>query len=115
MNGTSRTDRLEQNRERFTLAKHTGPLLAFSELTPTEQGFLTSEFLINSRSITKGDVETLGTCYVQTMHGWGVMCPHPMPHRLYEGKWQTEVHLDFELSPWFDCGLCKTRVINRGT
>jgi hypothetical protein len=50
---------------------------------------------------------------VDTLHQWGVMCPHPQPHRLYDGFRMSDVPLTFDACRWYDCTLCKTAVINR--
>lgn len=110
--GNRRTDRRELvlHRNNFQAMKRTGPLLRWSDLTPDAQAFLTQEFVIGSRGVFGTDL--YGT-YVGTLHSWGVMCPHPMVHRLYDGFRPSDIPLPFLTDPWFLCTLCGTRVVNR--
>jgi len=110
--GSRRTDQraLALHRNSFQAARRTGPLLRWSDLTPEVQGLLTQEFITNSAGAARWNV---GQIYVETLHGWGVMCPHPMAHRLYEGWRASDDPMTFEEAQWFSCGLCKTRVVNR--
>lgn len=105
--GVRRTDRRELvlHRNNFHAAKFTGPLLRWGDLGHDAQAFLTQELISSARdSIVP---------YVETLHYWGVMCPHPTSHRLYEGLWSSESTPPFEQAGWFGCSLCGTRVINR--
>lgn len=109
------TDRLNRHRQAFMLANMTGPLLRFAGLTALERAFITTQFITNSRPIARDDGPALKVCYAETLHLWGIMCPHPQQERLYEGGIANEHPVDFASSQWFDCRVCKTRVINRDT
>lgn len=110
--GNRRTDRRELvlHRNNFQALKHTGPLLRWVDLSPDCQGFLTQEFIANSRGIKESDLYRV---YAETLHSWGVMCPHPLAHRLYDGFRQSDIPLPMGSDPWYLCTLCGARVVNR--
>lgn len=113
--GTRRTDQRELvlHRNNFHANRFTGPLLRWSDLSRECQATLTGEFLRNSRAVAGPDFgRNLQRCYAETLHSWGVMCPHPMPHRLYDGFRMSDVALPFGTDPWFLCTLCEARVVN---
>ena len=97
--------RLEIHRDSFHSmpVPMTGPLLRFSELTPSEVS------LVNVDLFKSGQVEE----FTGIFHDWGVMCPHPMDFAEYEGFYRSDSRLSFEESNWFHCGLCDCIVINR--
>lgn len=110
----SRTEtRLERHRTEFSLARGVGPLLQLEELDPDEICLVNAEFLERARRINADDITKMYDAYISTLHNWGVMCPHPQPHRLYDGWHRTDTPVPFEESRWFNCVLCDAVVINR--
>lgn len=97
---TCGTDRLELHAQTFASLDMTGPLLRFADLNVDERTAVLLDFM------------RVGS---QAFHVWGVMCPHPPTDRSYEGFWRSEGPVAFEDATWFECSLCRTRVINRGT
>ena len=105
--------RLEKHRNSLREEDRHGPLLRIDELNPEEISLINGSFLDLCRKRKVADINQTYSAYVDTLHQWGVMCPHPQPHRLYEGRRQSDYPLDFESSKWYDCTLCKAAVINR--
>lgn len=109
----SRTEtRLERHRRAFLFAKQTGPLLRIDELAADEIELINFDFLEKCRGKTE-DIDAIYSAYVEVLHLWGVMCPHPQHQRMYGGFQRTDVPLTFDEAKWFDCRLCKASVINR--
>lgn len=79
----------------------TGPLRRFSDLSQPELAEVLSAFILAPSA--------------ETLNSFGVMCTHPRQGRAYDGFWMTEADVSFEESRWFDCSLCMTRVVNRGS
>lgn len=110
----SRTEtRLEAHRREFQQAERRGPLLRIEELTQTEIDLISADFLSRVRGLRPDDLGQIYFAYVDTLHSWGVICPHPQQHRRYDGFHRTDVPLPFEESRWYECGLCSACVINR--
>lgn len=110
----SRTEtRLERHRSSFREARCVGPLIQLEELNQDEIALINSEFWERCRRVRTDDIQTIYSIYVATLHEWGIMCPHPQPHRLYEGWYRADTPIPFEESRWFDCMLCNATVINR--
>lgn len=110
----SRTEtRLEVHRREFKLAKFTGPMIRIETLGQDEIALINNEFLERCRLISPENLDQIYSAYVRTLHSWGVICPHPQPHRLYDGFHSTHVPIPFEDSQWYTCRLCETTVINR--
>lgn len=108
---TRRTDVRELNwhRELFHRNKLCGPLLRWSDLTVDAQGMLTRHFIAKSRDVSGPPITRL---YVEILHSWGVMCPHPLSYRLYDGWRASDYAIPAEDSRWFSCGMCGTAVVN---
>lgn len=105
--------RLEKHRDSLREEGRHGPLLRIDELNPDEITLINGSFLDLCRQRKVADISQTYTAYVDTLHQWGVMCPHPQPHRLYDGNRHSEFPLTFEMSKWFECTLCNTVAINR--
>jgi hypothetical protein len=112
----SRTDqvtRLERHRDEFNLNRGVGPLLELEELEPDEIKLVNAEFLSRVRRVQPEDIVAIYDAYVETLHRWGIMCPHPQHQRLYDGWLRADTPIKFDESRWFSCGLCGASVINR--
>jgi hypothetical protein len=107
----SRT-RLEQHRESFTLAGGVGELLRVDDLHDDELAIINRTFFERIREIAPDDLSGIYAAYLQTLHEWGVMCPHPRELRLYDGWRKSDVPLPSTESRWYECGLCRAAVIN---
>jgi hypothetical protein len=105
--------RLETHRSLMRKEERHGPLLRIEELNPDEIAIVNGSFLDLCRRRKVSDIRETYSAYVDTLHHWGVMCPHPQPHRSYEGWGHSEFPIGFESSRWFDCSLCGAAVINR--
>lgn len=105
--------RLEQHRKSLLEEGRSGPLLKVEDLSPDEIALVNGSFLELCRRRKVADISQTYSAYVDTLHSWGVMCPHPQPHRLYDGWRQAEFPISFDESRWFDCTLCSAAVINR--
>jgi hypothetical protein len=105
--------RLEEHRRSFQLARKTGPLLRIEELDAAEMKIFNDEFLSRCRTISPDDLAEIYRVYVEALHRWGIMCPHPQAHRLYSGWIASDVPLGFSEERWYDCNLCGSAVINR--
>ena len=103
---------LEIHRKEFIRLNGVGPMIRVDDLSQEEIGLINADFLERCRG-RADDINAIYTTYVQTLHSWGVICPHPIPHRAYEGFHRTDVPLRFEEARWFDCRLCGAAVINR--
>lgn len=101
--------RLVSHRNAFLGSKvpMTGPLLRYADLNGAEQSLIRSDF------IGRGSGPIDPGLYLEVMHSWGVMCPHPRELRLYEGLYRSVKPMGFDESPWFACGICECIVINR--
>jgi len=103
---SSRTDppeRLLQHALTFRTNRFTGPLLNWGQLTLDER-----RWLFNLAMGSQWDRMP------ELLNLWGVMCPHPKETRLYGGHRAIDYAPSFEEEPWFSCGVCRTRVVNRG-
>lgn len=105
--------RLEAHRKTLEEEKRHGPLLRIEDLSTEELDLVNKSFLDLCRRRKVGDIRETYAAYVDTLHRWGVMCPHPQPNRLYDGHRTSEFPVDFESSKWYDCSLCGAAVINR--
>jgi len=105
--------RLEAHRRALEKEERHGPLLRIEDLNPDEISIINSSFLDLCRKCRVSDINETYQAYVDTLHIWGVMCPHPQPHRLYDGRKPCDHPLAFEDSRWFDCTLCGAGVVNR--
>lgn len=88
-------------------------MLRIEDLTEEELKLVNASFF---RRIHESEAKELGRiydAYVQTLHEWGIMCPHPIEHRLYEGWQSAGSPLQHSESKWYQCGLCQAAVINR--
>lgn len=94
------------------MAKRTGPLLRFGDLTQSEHAFLAIEFVRNSRMFSNSDRRSLESCYAETLHSWGVMCVHPRSHRLYSGSYRSDFDVSFEESTWFTRAVVVGAILN---
>ena len=110
----SRTEtRLEQHRTSFREARGVGPLIQLEELDPDEIALINAEFLEHVRRMKADDIGAIYDAYIETLHRWGVMCPHPQRDRLYDGWCSVDTPVPFEESRWYSCRLCNAIVINR--
>ena len=107
--------RLERHRASWELGRRTGPLLRLEDLDQSEVELINADFFVRARDLGANDLERMYEVYVETLHMWGVMCPHPLYQRLYDGWRRSELAVPTEESRWFSCGLCKTLVINHDT
>lgn len=105
--------RLEARRKQMEEEKLHGPLLQVDELTHEEKAIINSSFLELCKRRKASDIKEVYEAYVDTLHHWKVMCPHPQPHRLYDGHRKSGMPLNFDTCRWFDCQLCGAAVINR--
>lgn len=105
--------RLEARRKQMEEEKVHGPLLRIEELSEDEISIINTSFLELCRRRKVADIQETYIAYVDTLHNWKVMCPHPQPHRLYDGRRMSDTPIDFETSRWFECKLCSASVINR--
>ncbi len=105
--------RLEAHRRLLEEEHRHGPLLRIEDLNPDEIALINASFLELLRRRRPADVNGTYAAYVDTLHQWGVMCPHPQPHRRYDGTRVSEYPIAFETSRWYDCSLCGTSVVNR--
>ncbi len=105
--------RIEIHRETFVKNDRRGELIRIEQLEPAEIAIVNSSFLEKCRDGQVVDIEQIYQAYAQTLHLWGIMCPHPQSQRLYEGWFKTDAPVRFEESRWFDCKLCGAAVINR--
>ena len=113
MSQTDIPTRLELHREAFRLAGYRGPLIQLEELGPDEVALVNADFLTRIRRVSADDITAIYRVYIETLHGWGVMCPHPQRHRRYDGWHQSDTPRPFEEFRWFGCLLCEAYVINR--
>jgi hypothetical protein len=105
--------RLERHRKSMGEENRYGPLLRIEDLGADEISLINSSFLDLCRKRRVKDIRETYSAYVDTLHHWGVMCPHPQPHRLYDGRRPSAVPVEFDTSRWFDCTLCGAAVVNR--
>lgn len=112
MSDSETETRLEEHRRNFRAAKYRGPLLRLDELTIDERSLINTDFIARCAGCAE-NLEQIYVMYVETLHSWGVMCPHPDSHRLYEGWQRTDTPVPFEDARWFRCAICAADVINR--
>lgn len=105
--------RLEKHREEFHQGKRLGNLVRLEDLSTDELTLVNSSLLNHMRLSDAEDLDGFYEVYVQTLHDWGIMCPHPLPRRLYDGWRRSEAPTPFNESKWYHCTLCRTSVINR--
>lgn len=105
--------RLREHRKNLKGDGYRGPLLRFDELTAEERNVVHGDFMERMRRDGADGLWEMWCIYVETLHLWGVICPHPIPFRLYEGFHETDSPVSFEDSQWFHCRLCQSAVINR--
>lgn len=109
------TTRLEGHRSELEAAGYLGPLIRLEELDEDELRLINRTFLERCRRLNAVDIGGIYRAYVETLHEWGVMCPHPhpQPQRAYEGWFRSDCPQPFEDHRWYDCNLCGSAVINR--
>ena len=95
------------------LEDYLGPLLVLETLGPDEVALVNRSFLERCQRDRVTGIDDIYGAYVSSLHEWGIMCPHPQHRRRYDGWHGSDVPLPFDESPWYDCGLCGTAVINR--
>lgn len=105
--------RLEQRRKQMEEEKVHGPLLRIEDLAEDELSILNASFLELCRRRNVTDIQETYGAYVDTLHHWRVMCPHPQPQRRYDGWRQSDFPMSFDTCRWFECKLCGAAVINR--
>lgn len=104
--------RLENHRKLLESEKRNGPLLRIEDLNPEEITIINASFLEMCKSRRVEDINQTYIAYADTLHKWGVMCPHPQQLRLYDGQ-SSDVPIDFQTFKWFECKLCSAEVINK--
>lgn len=104
-------DRLVSHRDQFrgSLIPMTGPLLRHSDLNDSERSLLKGDFLKRRTSSELPD----HLLYLDVMHSWGVMCPHPQSSRRYEGIFCWDHPPGFNEFKWYSCEVCECAVINK--
>jgi hypothetical protein len=113
MGTESKTEtRLEEHRREFTRNNGCGPMIRVEDLSTEEIALVNADFLELCRG-RADDIKAIYGAYVQALHLWGVICPHPLAHRLYGGFQRSDSPLHFEDAKWYDCCICGTSVINR--
>lgn len=105
--------RLEARRKQMEEEKVHGPLLRIDELTHEERSIINAGFIELCKRRKASDPNEFYQAYIDTLHHWKVMCPHPQPQRVYEGNKRSDLPLSFDEHRWFDCNLCGAAVINR--
>lgn len=105
--------RLEKHRKSLLEEKRFGPLLRVEDLQVDEISLINSSFLELCRARKVSNIEETYSAYVDTLHQWGVICPHPLVHRRYDGFSRSDAPVPFETSKWYTCQLCRAMVINR--
>ena len=104
--------RLESHRKEFMGAKTpmTGPLLRFSDLSFEERAVLERD--ITTR-LVNASVTPTAQFYLEVFNSWGIMCPHPIYFRLYDGFYRSDKEVPFDDCIWYKCNMCQCSVINR--
>ena len=104
--------RLESHRDSFIGREvpMTGPLLRFAELSSDERSVL-AHSLVNNLSAENAPLTPFS--YLAVLHSWGIMCPHPMPSRYYDGIYGSVDEIKFDECQWYNCDVCRCIVINR--
>jgi len=106
--------RLEEHRTAFVFNKGVGPLLRIDQLSHEEIDLVNAEFFARMRLRPEGSsFEEMYREYAASLGSWGIMCPHPLGFRLYDGSRDSRSPLPFSESRWYSCRLCSTAVINR--
>lgn len=105
--------RLEKHRKDRELNKSAGSLLTVEELTSDELVLVNSDFVNRMKNGVDSSLDEMYATYSKVLHEWGVMCPHPLPYRLYDGQMKFDLPRSFDESRWYDCQLCGAAVINR--
>lgn len=103
--------RLEEHRRLFTQNGGRGSLLKIEELNQAEMQLVNYEFMERCRGRCE-NIDAMYAAYIETLHSWGVMCPHPQHMRLYDGFHRTDVPLKHDEAQWYNCTLCGSSVIN---
>jgi hypothetical protein len=88
----------------------TGPLLRFSDLDATERRIIEQDV---AQRLARGHVPPTPGFYLGVLNSWGIMCPHPVATRRYEGLYASDSDVPFEECEWYDCITCGCVVINR--
>ena len=102
--------RLESHRRSFLAEKMTGPLIRFSDVDATERRIIKQDV---AQRLARGHLSLTPGFYLGVLNSWGIMCPHPIESRTYEGLYVSDVELGFDECGWYDCGVCDCIVINR--
>lgn len=107
--------RLETHRLAFRSAEipMTGPLLRFQDLSPEERRIVDSAAVQRVRELASDGRDFTTHDYLEVLHSWGIMCPHPLGTRTYEGLYWSDIELSFDECRWYDCDTCGCIVINR--
>jgi hypothetical protein len=106
-------DRLESHRAALEQSERRGSLLRFDELNSHERERIHADFMTKVRLNGVEDLWQMWCLYVETLHAWGIMCPHPQTFRLYDGYRLSDMPVTFSDSVWYECRLCQAAVINR--
>lgn len=110
---SSKTEtRLEIHRREFRDNEYRGNLLRIEDLSPDELNIVNSDFLARCQG-GGGEITQIYAAYIETLHSWGIMCPHPHVHRRYMGWQLSDVPIPFDECSWYSCALCSAAVINR--
>lgn len=93
--------RLENHKRTFEQNDRRGPLIRLDELTVEEVQVINSTFFERVQKDPPENIEDMYRIYIETLHEWGVMCPHPIERRRYSS-----------CGRWYDCSLCQAAVVH---
>jgi len=97
--------KFQEHLENIKNRKGTGSLLTLEDLTPSERSKIASEIFSLSSFL-----EDKYSAYIQVLSRNGIICPHPLNKRVYEGIKKSSKFLnDFK---WYTCEMCGCGVIN---
>jgi hypothetical protein len=87
--------------------KKKGPLIALDDLESNERSWLATKIF---QLFGPLDEQSKYEAYMNVLHEYGIMCPHPQHKRLYGGTEQLPKPSDQHL--WYDCTMCSCTVLN---
>ena len=105
--------RLLVHRESFRADGGRGQLLRLEDLGPEEYEQINADFFARVRFGEAATLDEIYRAYAAALHDWGIMCPHPLAYRLYDGEAPARSPIPFDTCRWYDCTLCGAAVINR--
>jgi hypothetical protein len=97
--------RFQEYLENFRASKGMGNLMQIEDLEPADMARIAKEVF----GLSKKSGDQYGS-YIKVLSKYGVMCPHPLKKRLYEGIKSSDKFLyDYR---WYSCEMCGCSVIN---